>query len=1292
MDRGVAQAAACADTAVDHRLLAPYVPTFVADWLRDQPDERYRSVDCTLVFADISGFTRMTEMLADRGKAGAEEMAGLINSTFEPLLKAAYAYGAGLIKWGGDATLLLFTGDGHVARACRATSEMQRVMRRLGTRQTSRGPLRLRMSIGISTGPCDFFLVGHEDHRELLVLGPVATVLTQMEKVANAGQIVISDATAAGLFEAGHTPPSDRLGDGWLLRRAPQVEPAPTDFAPRDPAHLAKGLCPVLREFILAEALESEHRYVSVGFIKFTGTDCLLAEAGPEAVADAVEHVIRATQAATSLNDVTFLATDIGPDCGKIMLTAGAPRRLGRDEERVVATLRSAIEAGGILPVSAGATAGRAFSGDYGPAHRRTYSLMGDCVNLAARLMAHAPDWELLASEDLVHSLGGTFAAEPRPPFAAKGKSLPVHPFSVGPPVAAVAETAGDSSPLIGREEELAQLLAAAELAGREPGRVIDLVGDPGMGKSRLLAEFRARTNSAVVWTQGEVYAGTQPYAPFNQLMRMVCGLPPEATAQELGTRLEVLTQRHAPELAPWLPLIGIAAGLDLPTTREVEQTDPALRKERLEDLTSELLGRLLRRPTALILNDIHLMDDASRDLIRRLAADASDRPWLVVISRRPDSESPLGEVPSTRLELGPLSDEAAAELLARATEDSPLTPERLVQLAERAAGNPLFLRELSAQLAEHGDVDTLPSSVEEAIAARIDRLDPPDRRILRAAAVLGMDVEASLLRTVLAEELDRLPAGVSFENLSEFLDPSGPERHRFAHQLIREVAYDALPYGRRTDLHARTANAIRQAAGLDAARHAELLSLHCFHGEQFELAWRYSLIAAERARARYANAQAADAYRRALAAGDQVTNLEPAELATVDEALGELCLHLGEPEAAEVAFRRGLRRVRPEPIPTAQLLLKMVWLREVNGKYRPAMRWARRAEQALEGLEGRETKVLRAEIAMWRARVSFRLGNLREALRFAEAGIALAQETDQLMTLAEGLELADCSALELGRPAGEGLARALAIFEELGAARHAARVRNILGLLAYHRGEWTQALEEYAASERGFTESGERWSTATPAANRAEILADQGHLDEARDGFERAMRVWRSVNAESFLAFGDYQLGRIAARQGQQVEAAERLQAAREHFKSTGQTAELIVVDAFMAEALYLAGQYEEALALAEATLRRAEAHADVSASTPLLERVRGLALLGLGREAEAESALRHGLEAAHSRDAGHEIAFLLKTLIDARLSADDAEEADWRSELEIRVSTLGLNLQVEADSTAGSSSQRVW
>src|SRR5580704_17273967 len=133
-------------------LLIPYVPRLILEWLQESPDLGYRSIPGTLVFADISGFTDLTERLAHRGKFGAEEMGDILNRVFEELLSQAYDFGAGLIKWGGDAGLFLFHGDAHCERACTAAFEMQRVLQTVGRLDTSVGEVRLRMSVGIHSG------------------------------------------------------------------------------------------------------------------------------------------------------------------------------------------------------------------------------------------------------------------------------------------------------------------------------------------------------------------------------------------------------------------------------------------------------------------------------------------------------------------------------------------------------------------------------------------------------------------------------------------------------------------------------------------------------------------------------------------------------------------------------------------------------------------------------------------------------------------------------------------------------------------------------------------------------------------------------------------------------------------------------------------------------------------------------------------------------------------------------------------------------------------------------------
>ena len=153
------------DEVDQSELLRPYVPRLLIEWLLDDPHRRWRVVDGSLAFVDISGFTQLTERLARKGKVGAEELNDTIDGCFTELLSAAYEHGAGLVKWGGDAVLLLFDGDEHAPRAARAAAGMQRTMRAIGRLRTSAGPVRLRMSIGLHSGLFHFFLVGRSPPR-----------------------------------------------------------------------------------------------------------------------------------------------------------------------------------------------------------------------------------------------------------------------------------------------------------------------------------------------------------------------------------------------------------------------------------------------------------------------------------------------------------------------------------------------------------------------------------------------------------------------------------------------------------------------------------------------------------------------------------------------------------------------------------------------------------------------------------------------------------------------------------------------------------------------------------------------------------------------------------------------------------------------------------------------------------------------------------------------------------------------------------------------------------------------
>jgi class 3 adenylate cyclase len=178
-------------TATGGRSLGRYVPRLAAEWELDAPQQRWRLVPGALCMIDISGFTRLSERLAAHGRIGAEELTGVLDRVFGTMLDLAYARGGALLKFGGDALLLHFGGDDAAMQAASSAVEMRSALRATASWRTSVGRMGLRMSVGVHTGPVHVFR-GGRSHRELVVAGPNATAVTEMEKAAGAGEIVVT--------------------------------------------------------------------------------------------------------------------------------------------------------------------------------------------------------------------------------------------------------------------------------------------------------------------------------------------------------------------------------------------------------------------------------------------------------------------------------------------------------------------------------------------------------------------------------------------------------------------------------------------------------------------------------------------------------------------------------------------------------------------------------------------------------------------------------------------------------------------------------------------------------------------------------------------------------------------------------------------------------------------------------------------------------------------------------------------------------------------------------------------
>jgi class 3 adenylate cyclase/tetratricopeptide (TPR) repeat protein len=1251
--------------------LVPFVPRLVLQWLAERPGEAYSAVQGTLAFVDISGFTTLTERLARKGKVGAERMNDILDSCFAELLAVAYDDGAGLVKWGGDAVLLLFEGDDHAGRACRAAARMQRTMRRIGKVRTPDASVDLRMSVGVHSGMFDFFLVG-DLHRELVIAGPAATRTVEMESTAKAGEILVSPETAATILGKHVGEPK---GSGFLLRGTPD---GPTSG--RTPAPDAHGLdidrcLPVgIREHVMGP-IEPEHRQVAVAFVEFSGVDERITERGPSDTAQSVATLVGVVQEECARQQVTFFESDIAEDGGKMMLVAGAPRTHGHDEERVLTTARRIIDrTGGLgLAVRIGVNAGRVFAGEFGPPFRHTYSIKGDAVNVAARLMAKALPGHILATEAAVARARTSFATTGLEPLRVKGKTEPIIAFDVGPAEAQRAGVDASGGPFVGRDHEMSVLADALESSRHGSGRVVELVGEPGHGKSRLVAEILRQADDVRVLTVAcRMYEQEEPYFPLRVMLRDLLSVPDgDGSSSTGGEKLVERVRVEAPDLLAWLPLIGVVMDLDIAPTSETQALAPEFRRTKLHEVVIRFLERTLRTPTALVFEDAHWMDDASTDLLRAIALHAATLPWYVLITRR-DGEgrfrAPLEPHVAT-VPVEPLDAAAASELLRASTEDDPLPQHDLDVLARRARGNPLYLRELVQAAREAGSVDDLPGSVEALVAAEIDRLSSAERAVLRQAAVLGTSFDADVVAALF--EPGTAPTAETWRRLATFVVSDDATTYRFVHDVVRDAAYEGLAYRRRQALHARAANAI--ASGERPEERAELLSLHFHHAGMFDRSLMFSAIAADRALEKFALVEAAAFYLRAIEAARRA-QASAREIARLSEALGDVQERIGRYGEANAAYRTARRALTGDAIAEARLLLKQAWIPERSGRYPDALRWIRRGQRALEGLDGVEATRMRAHLSVWYAAVRQGQGRSREAIRWCREAIEQAQAADELDALAHAYFLLDWAYVDLGRAAEANYSNlALAIYERVGNLGRQATIWNNLGAFAYWGGRWQEALELYEKGRQLRLRLGDVVDAAMGTNNIGEILSDQGRHQEAEEHFREALRVWRAARFTQGVAFALGNLGRNASRMGRFGEAEEVLRQARVEFGHIGAEAEILEMDARLAETYLHEGRPAEALRLSDDALRRAHVLGGAGAAEPALMRIRGSALLRSGDLDGASVALLQSLELARQRESDYDRALTLKALAEAaRAAGEDAAPAE--AEADAILTRLGV------------------
>jgi class 3 adenylate cyclase len=573
-----------------------------------------------------------------------------------------------------------------------------------------------------------------------------------------------------------------------------------------------------------------------------------------------------------------------------VMGVFGAPVAHGDDPERAVrAALRTldevdrmnAADPGRDLEVRIAVNTGEAIVALDARTREGEGMVAGDVVNTAARLQTAAPTNSILVGEETYRCTCSTIDYEPVEPLTVKGKEAPVAAWRVLGAPRPPGERVAPDGPMVGREHELATLAGIWErvVADRQP-HLVTVFGLPGVGKSRLAAEFMATvrdTGARVVFGRSLSYGESGAYGAFAQQVKSVVGVfdgdPPDVAVEKLGRTVEDLLEgENADEVTA-----HIAMMLGLLTEEETtveEVTDRHILFFSARRFV-EALGNV--QPTVLVFQDLHWAVSSLLDLIEQLSARVENTPLLFLALARPELQEKrpawgAGVQASVALPLDPLdperSRELAARLLARASaEDADQAADEICEVGE---GNPLFIEELVASVAERSSPagGHLPTSVRGIIAARLDAIPAPERSLLMDASVVGRIFWNGALAQLarhdgqLPELLDSLEGRdlVRREPVSRF---RGQQQFRFKHALIREVAYAALPRAKRREGHAAVAAFLEEM-------HAEhespaALGHHWLEAGDRERAGDYFAAAAEQASRGWAKEEAVGLYRQAL-------------------------------------------------------------------------------------------------------------------------------------------------------------------------------------------------------------------------------------------------------------------------------------------------------------------------------------------------------------------------------------------------------------------------------------------
>jgi predicted ATPase/class 3 adenylate cyclase len=1105
-------------------------------------------VDAVVLYADVVGFTAMAESFSTTGSHGVEELSRLINRWFAVTSDAIAGAGGSVVDFAGDALVGMFdyTQESYPAvahRAIHCAELIREITASVAQVSTPDGPRSLAIRVGIASGPLLVMLVGAPAIRlQHLVAGPALDDAIEALHRAERGQVVIQPAVRAGAARA--------TWDG----RAPATS-APT-------ADLESLLAPFLHPAIRARLrsgrreLVNEHRTVTTAFVRL-----------PDVSIDdppTVERLQSYLAAGVAVIDrygghLRHLMAD---DKGTVLVAVfGTPVSHEDDEERAVRCCLELLALPG-GPYRGGVTTGQVYCGEVGSDVRREYAVVGDAVNLAARLMEAAEAGQLLIDQATYDPARDIVVAEGPATVTAKGKAGPVTVWTVRgaheassrvslPPPAA--------GPLVGRVRELYRLRALAKQARSGRGRIAWLHGEAGIGKSRLAAEIChiARTLGFTIYGGSCRPHGTSAsYLVWRSIWRELLGIDPTLP---LPAQQAALTNRIAQYdgSGQRAPVLAAVVNLPMPDTELTAQLDFAGREELLRStLLACLRDRATAGPLVLLLEDCHWIDPASLVLLDLLVRHLADLPVLMMATSREPVPSKLAtlddltEVPLMEMTGTEAERLTRLRLRERYGPDAGIAPRLVREVVEQAAGNAFYLEELVSYLhgrgADPGDPRALaalhvPDSLQRLVMARIDQLSDDEKATIKVASVIGRRFQPPWITSVYpaagtAVQVENHLSHLDTLELTPLVTTEPEPEYEFKHPITQEAAYQSITYDTRAALHERVGWFVEETFADRLSQYVDMLAHHYGRTARTDKQRLWFRAAGDRAKAMFANEAAIDYYGRLLPL------LSEAERAELHVEVGTVHQHTGQWADAENHYREAIRVAeatgRRDILAAGQRQLGDLLMYTHSDA--ESVLWLKHALTEFERLgdaRGVSRTMDRMTFALWRQ------GRYGEALALARRHLTMAAEAGDLSAMSTALNHLGLVYLNTGqlRAALDHLRRSLDTAGRAGDRHRMLYAACNMGMASVRAADHVQAIASYRRALDVAQDIGARHTANVIVGNLSEIYREEGDFGPAWTCALHSLRVAVDLGAWSSVADQVANLGAIAAAEGR-LDEAQRL------------------------------------------------------------------------------------------------------------------------------------------------------